>query len=116
MQHYTYCRDKLAKHHIEPVLLLFIFFFFTFFFGECMVFDLKKKVRFNKNLTMKKKIKLTKKGLRLADYLWAIGVVMTRQNRIPQEGNATESEIALIPGWDMWYVFVLLFLFCICMF
>eukprot|EP01084_Bolivina_argentea_P277395 473557_1 len=40
-------------------------------------------------------------GLRLIDYLWAAGVVMTRQNRIPSQQDNDISEIALIPAWDM---------------
>lgn len=40
-------------------------------------------------------------GLRLADYMWAAGVVMTRQNRIPIENRPEHSELALIPAWDM---------------
>merc|ERR1712173_191690 len=39
-------------------------------------------------------------GLRLIDYLWAAGVVMTRQNRIPSADNLEETELALIPAWD----------------
>eukprot|EP01083_Nonionella_stella_P032094 87821_1 len=40
-------------------------------------------------------------GLRLVDYLWAAGVIMTRQNKIPSQEEEKETEIALIPGWDM---------------
>ena len=40
-------------------------------------------------------------GLRLADYLWTAAVAMTRQNRFPSEDDPEQSELALIPCWDM---------------
>ena len=40
-------------------------------------------------------------GLRFVDYLWAAGVVMTRQNQIPSAADPETSELALIPCWDM---------------
>ncbi|KAJ0401349.1 hypothetical protein ATCC90586_001766 [Pythium insidiosum] len=38
----------------------------------------------------------------LSNYLWALGVAMTRQNEIPvRHGNRVTSVLGLIPGWDM---------------
>lgn len=34
------------------------------------------------------------------DFRWAVGVVMTRQNRIPGKKDPSKSALALIPGWD----------------
>eukprot|EP00466_Bigelowiella_natans_P018259 jgi/Bigna1/89596/estExt_fgenesh1_pg.C_520051 len=34
------------------------------------------------------------------DFRWAVGVVMTRQNRIPSKESSSQSVLALIPGWD----------------
>eukprot|EP00467_Chlorarachnion_reptans_P005046 CAMPEP_0114524564 /NCGR_PEP_ID=MMETSP0109-20121206/21928_1 /TAXON_ID=29199 /ORGANISM="Chlorarachnion reptans, Strain CCCM449" /LENGTH=514 /DNA_ID=CAMNT_0001706027 /DNA_START=68 /DNA_END=1612 /DNA_ORIENTATION=- len=34
------------------------------------------------------------------DFRWAVGVVMTRQNRIPGQQDPSKSVLALIPGWD----------------
>ncbi|GLD93356.1 hypothetical protein PINS_up001948 [Pythium insidiosum] len=38
----------------------------------------------------------------LSNYLWALGVAMTRQNEIPvRRGDHVDTTLALIPGWDM---------------
>mmetsp|Transcript_1430 Transcript_1430/g.2026 ORF Transcript_1430/g.2026 Transcript_1430/m.2026 type:complete len:503 (-) Transcript_1430:138-1646(-) len=34
------------------------------------------------------------------DFAWAVGVVMTRQNRIPAKSDKKKHVLALIPGWD----------------
>ena len=34
-------------------------------------------------------------------FVWAIGIVMTRQNRIPLEGGGGEMALALVPAFDM---------------
>ena len=39
-------------------------------------------------------------GVYYADFVWAVGCVMSRQNEIPQK-DEKQTTLALIPLWDM---------------
>ena len=40
-------------------------------------------------------------GFHLSDFMWAVGCVMSRQNKLPCQGSPEKTTMALIPLWDM---------------